>query len=270
MRKNWCRKGIGRTFLFAFLMTMMAKNAVAALPFISEDADTLGKGTSQIELWYTRSSDKESVDGFVVKTDDNLPGATFGYGMADPLDLSIGVARGWGKVTVDGASSNDPGSALFTLSAKWRLYENEITGHHFAVKPMVGYSYLVGGTSADHTVSLGGWLLATKEHDSFAVSLNVGYFYNDFGSAADRDVTRSSIWIVTALATYEVLKGLKLGCDVGASTNEDKTDSTIPAYALAGAIYTLNENVDLSLGIKFGITKPVPDYAGNAGITIRF
>jgi hypothetical protein len=43
-----------------------------------------------------------------------------------------------------------------------------------------------------------------------------------------------------------------------------------PAYALAGAIYTLNENVDLSLGLKSGLTKPEPDISDIAGITIKF
>ena len=36
------------------------------------------------------------------------------------------------------------------------------------------------------------------------------------------------------------------------------------------AIYSANENVDLSLGIKFGITKPEPDFSGIAGVTIKF
>jgi len=87
--------------------------------------------------------------------------------MADPLELTLGFAREWGKVNVDSASASDVGSAPFTLSAKWRLYENEKPGYHFAVKPLVG-------------------------------------------------------------------------------------------------------NVDLSLGLKFGITKPGPDFSGIAGITIRF
>ena len=261
-------KGLGRGFLSAFLMSIIAGNAFGALPFITDDADAMGKGTSQVELWYARSTDKETVDGSVVKTERNQPGATFGYGVADPLDLTLGFARLWGKVTVDGAASNDNGSALFTFSAKWRIYET--TGYRFAVKPLVGYSYLVGGTGDDHTVSFGGWFIATKENESLAVSLNVGYIHSDFGSASDRGASRSGVWIASALATYEVLKGLKLGCDVGASTNEDRTDSTIPAYALTGAIYTLNGSVDLSLGLKFGITKPEPDFSGIAGVTIKF
>jgi len=261
-------KGMGSAILAALLMAILAGQAFAALPFITDDAGTLGIGTSQVELLYARSTDKETVDGSVVKTDRNLPGATFGYGVAETLDLTLGFARSWGTRTLDGISSNDAGNADFLLTAKWRL--DGPSGIAFAVKPLIGYSYLVGGTSDDHTTLFGGWIIATKEHEALAVSLNAGYFYKDYGSAAERDASRSGIWILSALATYKVLEGLTIGLDVGAATNPDKTSSEVPVYALAGAIYSLNKNVDLSLGLKFGITKPEPDFAGTAGITVKF
>jgi len=261
-------KGMGTAILAASIMALHAGKAFAALPFITDDAGTLGKGTSQVELLYARSTDKETVDGSGVKTDRNLPGATFGYGVAETLDLTLGVARSWGTVTVDGVRSNDAGSADYLLNAKWQFYEK--AGFRFAVKPLVGYSYHVGGTSEKHVTPYGGWLIATKEQEALAASLNAGYFYKNYGSAAERDASRSGIWILSALGTYEVLTGLKLGLDVGASTNPDKASSEMPVYALAGAIYSPNKNVDLSLGLKFGITKPEPDFAGTAGITVRF
>ena len=261
-------KGMGKAILAALLMAIFTGQAFAALPFITDDAGTLGKGTSQVEWLYVGSTDKETDGGSTVKTDRSLPGATFGYGVAETLDLTLGVARSWGTVTVDGLSSNDAGRADFLLNAKWQLYGQ--SGIAFTVKPLIGYSYLVGGTSDDHTVSYGGWLIATKEDEALAVSLNAGYFYNDYGSAAERDASRSSIWILSALATYKVLEGLTLGLDVGASTHPDKASGEMQVYALGGAIYSLNKNVDLSLGLKFGITKPEPDFAGIAGITIKF
>jgi hypothetical protein len=265
---NGFNKGIGRLTLAVFFTAMMTGQAFGALPFITDDAGTLGKGTSQVELSYERSTDKETVDGSTVKTDGNQIAATFGHGVAEKLDLTLGFARPWGKVEVDGIPSYDVGTADFTLNAKWQFFVQ--SGLSFAVKPQVAYSYLVGGTSDDHTVFYGGWFIVTLEHEALSFNLNMGYFYNDYGSAVDRDDSRSSIWSVSALVTYEVLKGLKLGCDVGASTNEDKTDSTMPAYALAGVIYSANENVDLSLGLKFGITKPEPDFSGIAGVTVKF
>jgi hypothetical protein len=262
------RKGMGTVIFAASLMVMSPGFAFAGLPFITDDAGTLGKGTSQVELVYVGSTDKEADGGSTVETDRSLPGATFSYGAAETFDLTLGFARSWGTETVDGFSSNDPGNADYLLNAKWQFYEN--AGFRFAVKPMVGYSNHVGGTSDDHVSLYGGWLIATKEHDALSVSLNGGYFHNDYGSAAERDASRSNIWSLSALATYKVLEGLTLGVDVGASTNPDKASSELPAYGLAGAIYSLNKNVDLSLGLKFGITKPEPDFAGIAGVTAKF
>lgn len=262
------RKGTGAAILAASLLVLFPGLAIAALPFITDDAGTQGKGTSQVELWYEGAVDKEDAAGSTVKTRTHQPGTTFGYGVTENLDLSLGFGRSWGKLEVDGSSSNDAGNADFSLNAKWRIYGQP--GIEFAVKPQVGYSYLVGGTSDDHTVSSGGWLILTKEYEALAVSLNAGFFYNAYGSAAERDASRSGIWSLSALATYEVLAGLKLGLDVGASTNPDKASDDVPVYAEAGAIYSASKNVDLSLGLIFGITRPEPDFAGIAGITIRF
>jgi Putative MetA-pathway of phenol degradation len=268
MRMRRFIKCTGRVVLSAFLIATIAEHAFAALPFISDDAGTVSKGRSQVELSYERSTDKEAVDGSAVKNDGNQVAATFGHGVADTFDLTLGFARPWGTSVVDGVSSNEVGTAGFTLDAKWRFCEH--SGLAFAVKPEIGYSYLVGGASEDHTTWYGGWLIATKETEALTVSLNGGYFYNDYGSAAERDTSRISIWSISALATYEVLEGLALGLDVGASTNPDKSSSEMPAYALGGAIYSLNKNVDLSLGLQVGITNPEPDVSGIAGITISF
>ena len=261
-------KGIGRLTLSAFLTAMIAGHAIAALPFITDDAGTLGKGTSQVELVYVGSTDKETVDGSGVKTDETLPGATFGYGAAETFDLTLGFARSWGTETVNGISSNDSGNAAYLLNAKWQFYEK--AGIRFAVKPLIGYSDHVGGTSDEHVTLYGGWLIVTKEHEALSVSLNGGFFHNDYGSAAERDASRSDIWILSALATYKVLENLTLGLDVGASTNPVKASSELPVYGLAGAIYSLNKNIDLCLGLKFGITKPEPDFSGIAGVTVKF
>jgi Putative MetA-pathway of phenol degradation len=258
----------GRGALSAFLTAMFAGHAFAALPFISDDSGTISKGRSQVELSYERSADKETVDGSDVKNDGNQIAATFGHGIADSFDLTLGFTRPWGKSVVDGVSSNEVGTADFTLDAKWRFCEH--SGFVFAAKPEIGYSYLLGGASEDHTTWYGGWLIATKETDAFSISLNGGYFYNDYGSAADRDTSRSGIWSISALVTYEALEGLALGLDVGASTNPDRSSGEMPAYALGGAIYSLNRNIDLSLGLQVGITNPEPDVSGIAGITISF
>lgn len=262
------RKGLGTAILAASLLAIFPGQAIAAHPFITDDAGTQGKGTSQVELWYEGVVDKEVATGSTVKAHTNQPGTTFGYGVAENLDLALGFGRAWGKLEVDGSSSNDVGHAGFSLNAKWRFFGQ--SGIAIAVKPQIGYSYLVGGTSDDHTVSSGGWFIVTKEYEALAVNMNAGYIYNAYGLAAERDASRSGIWSLSALVTYEVLARLKLGLDVGASTNPDKASDDVPVYAEAGAIYSPSKNVDLSLGFIVGLTRPAPDFAGTAGITIRF
>ena len=185
MTTKYLIKDMGRVILSVLLIAMMAGQAFAALPFITDDAGTLGKGTSQVELLYAGSTDKETDGGSTVKTDRNLPGATFGYGIAETLDLTLGFARSWGTETVDGISSNDSGNADYLLNAKWQFYEK--AGFRFAAKPLVGYSNHVGGTSDEHVTLYGGWLIVTKEYEALAVSLNGGYFYSDYGSTAERE-----------------------------------------------------------------------------------
>ncbi|MBP2687759.1 MAG: hypothetical protein H6Q81_2664 [Deltaproteobacteria bacterium] len=114
-------KGMGAAVLAGLLVALWAGIASAALPFITDDAGTLGRGTSQVELLYVGSTDKETDGDSTVKTDRNLPGATFSYGFAETLDLTLGFARSWGTETVDGISSNDSGNADYQRSpSAWR------------------------------------------------------------------------------------------------------------------------------------------------------
>jgi len=58
MRMRRFIKCTGRVALSAFLIAMIAEHAFAALPFISDDAGTVSKGRSQVELSYERSADR--------------------------------------------------------------------------------------------------------------------------------------------------------------------------------------------------------------------
>ena len=212
---------------------------------------------------------QQGTDGdSTVEADRNLPAppsATVG-GNARP---DVGVRQDLGTETLDGISSNDSGNADYLLNAKWQFYEK--AGFRFAASnPWSDIRISVGGTSDEHVTSYGGWLIVTKEHEALAVSLNGGYFHSDYGVGRGTRVQPERHLEFSALATYKVLENLTLGFDIGASTNPDKASSEMPAYALGGVIYSLNKNIDLSLGLKFGITKPKPDFSGIAGVTIKF
>lgn len=255
--------------IVACFITFVAGPAFAAHPLISDDAGTLGKGTTQIELNGQWSSDKETVEGAGVESRTSQVVTTYGYGVAEKVDLTLGVARQWGELESGGLTENDPGFVNFSLSSKWQFLET--SGFSFAFKPQFAYSYVVGGSKDDYILSYGVALIATKELEPFAVHLNVGYQYNDYQAEAERAASRNSIWSASLGSTYDVIKErLKLVSDFGTCTNQDRSTTELPVFALAGAIYSLNKNIDLSAGIKFGLTKPEPDVAATGGVTIKF
>lgn len=250
------------------LIMFTAGTSYAAHPMITDDAGTLGKGTVQIELNGDVGSDKETNAGQATKYNSSQIATTAGIGVTDKIDVTFGYTRPWGDGDVDGASFKDNGSSDFSLSMKWQVYEHE--GFSGAVKPQIGYSYALGVSENDYTMSYGLNLILTKEFEPFAVHCNVGYTYNDYNLAVVRDASRNSIWNFSLAGTYEVIKDLKAVADFGAATDQDKTVNDMLVYGLAGFIYSVNKNVDLSAGIKVGLTKPETDLTGTFGVTLRF
>lgn len=133
------------------LLLLSAGTSFAAHPLVSDDAGTLGKGNMQVELIGEIGTDKETAGGSTTKTSGKQVATSFGVGLADKIDLTVGFARPWGSGDIDGATFKDAGSADFSLAIKWQVYENE--GFSVAVKPQLGYSYAVG-VSDDNTTSV--------------------------------------------------------------------------------------------------------------------
>ena len=251
------------------LIMLTTGTSYAAHPLVSDDAGTLGHGTVQIELNADIGTDKETREAVTTKYKSSQIATTAGIGVTDKMDVTLGYTRPWGDGDVNGASFKDTGSSDFSLSMKWQAYEYE--GFSIAVKPQIGYSYAVGKSENDYTMSYGTAMIFTKEIEPFAFHLNVGYTYNGYNLASVRDANRNSIWNFSLGTTYEVIKEhLKLVADFGAATNQDKTVSVMPVFGLAGFIYSVNKNIDLSVGGKVGLTEPETDLTGTFGITLKF
>ncbi|HIJ80168.1 MAG TPA: transporter [Desulfuromonadales bacterium] len=251
------------------LFLMSADTGNATHPLISDDAGTLGKGTVQIELNGDIGTDRQTRDGSRVTYKSSQIASTAGVGLSDRLDLTFGVTRPWGSGSRDGVSFNDSGSTDFTLNMKWRLYEHE--GVCVAVKPQLGYSYAVGARQPDFTISYGTTLIVSKEFEPFAFHLNAGYTFNAYNLSDTRDANRSSIWSVSLATTYDVIKErLKVATDFGAASSIDKAVRELPVFGLAGLIYSVNKNIDLSAGAKVGLTNAETDFTGTFGISYRY
>lgn len=234
--------------------------AFAAIPLITDDTGTQGKGKSQVELFGEYGHDRED---FVTNKNSDLS-ATFSYGIIDPIDVVVSVPyEAWRKIDSDSMVERI-GIGDLAIEAKWRFYERE--GLSVALKP--GFTIPTG----DENGGLGTgrltyyiYFIASKEMETRAFHINLAYIRNE-----NRVGERSDIWHASVAATVNVMKDLKLVMDIGGETHPDSTSMTPPVYILGGLIYSPSEKFDIGIGVKGELTKSETDVAVRGGITFRF
>jgi hypothetical protein len=248
-------------FLMLFLsMASYTTNALAAIPLITDDTGTQGKGKFQIELFGEYGYDKE--EGLTIKATDLA--ATFTYGIIDQVDIVLSVPYRFLRAGDDESTEKANGISDLAIETKWRFYENN--GLSFALKP--GFTLPTGNEDKDlgngrSTYYL--YFITSKEMNSWAFHANLAYFRND-----NRGNDRNNIWHASLASTLGIIKNLKLVGDIGVGTNPERSSSTLPAYILGGFIYSLKEYFDIGLGVKGGLTKSEADISVRGGITWRF
>ncbi len=250
------------------LLILSASPARAAHPLISDDAGTIGRGTVQIELNCDIGSDKSTAAGTSATTHIAQVATTIGYGATDTIDLNLGITRPWGSTDIAGTTYHNAGSTDYSIAMKWRGYEHD--GFSVAVKPSFTLSTAVGNKD-NYNVASGMAVVCTRELEPIALHLNAGYTYISYHSPEVSAASKNSIWNFSLAATYELFKErLKLATDFGVNSNQERGNDKLPAFALAGIIYTINKNVDISTGIKFGLNDAADDITGTFGLTLTF
>jgi len=66
------------------------------------------------------------------------------------------------------------------------------------------------------------------------------------------------------------MPGLQAVAEIVASENAYRSSNNWPVFITGGGIYSVVENLDLSLGVKGGLNSPATDIALLAGLTCRF
>ncbi|HUO78307.1 MAG TPA: transporter, partial [Thermodesulfovibrionales bacterium] len=249
-----------RLFLSAVIVLGTAGAAFAAIPLITDDTGTQGRGNFQLELFGEYGHDREGI--ITTKTSD--VSATLTYGLIETVDIVLGIPyQAWSSDNSESLVKGN-GIADLSLEAKWRFYEKE--GLSLALKP--GFTIPTGDTEKGLGAGRPTYhllFIATKQMKPWEFDMNVGYLYNE-NTASER----KNIWSASLDAQVEVVKDLKLALDVGLATNPDSSSDTPPAYVLGGLIWSLRENLDIGLGVKVGLTKPETDISVRGGITWRF
>lgn len=244
---------------------MLPLTAWAALPLITDDTSTQGAGKFQFEASGEYDRDQESVAGLSVRETDYTLTSILTYGITDHADIMIGLPYQWVIVkTGDVTTTDASGKSDTVFGTLWRFFEKE--GTSVAVKPLV--SVPTGNDKkglGSGKIDYGTFFVASKESDPWAVHLNLGYVRNENDIGERKDIWRASLATV-----YRVTKKLAVCADTGIETNRDKTSEVEPAYLMGGVIYSVQERLDISFGVKAGLTKPETDWSLRPGVTYRF
>jgi hypothetical protein len=243
--------------------------AFAAHPLATDDSGTQGKLKFQLETTAEFGWDKEISNNITTKSDYQTLNVAVTAGVLDTLDLVLSYPYTWQHSEDNtGTLFDNSGLQDLSLALKWRFLE--LGPASFALKPAVTFPtanrdrYLGAGRLA-----YGATLISTVEFKPVAVHANIGYT-NQRYTDADKDGSREHLWNLSLAGSVEVMKGLQLAAELGTFTNPDKTSTTWPTFITGGAIYTVIENMDLSLGVKGSLTAPETDVALLTGVTFKF
>lgn len=239
---------------------LLSTPSYAAIPLITDDTGTQGKGNFQLELFGEYGSDREDI----ITTKMSDLSAALTHGVIDSVDIVFSIPyQAWSSKDSESEEAGD-GIGDLSIEAKWRFYEKE--GLSVALKP--GFTIPTG--NEDKGLGAGRptyyvLLIATKIMGPWEFDMNVGYLYND-----NKAGERKNIWSASVDAQIEVMENLKVALDVGVAANPDNSADTPPVYILGGLIWSVRENLDIGLGIKGGLTRPETDVSVRGGITWRF
>jgi hypothetical protein len=248
-----------------WLVLIMPLSAWASHPLITDDSGTQRAGKSQLEINGQHDFDKQTIAGVQVKKSVNELAAVLSYGIADDVDLVVGMPYRWNRTRENGVTAfSGSGIGDVAFEAKWRFYEKSALS--LALKP--GISLPTGDEKKGFGPGKTGYSLffiASQEVKPWAFHANFGYMRN--GNELEEE---KNLWHLSAAGTYVITGNLTAVANVGMERNPDTTAHQEPAFLLGGIIYSVNENVDLDAGVKFGMNHAETDRSFLAGVAFRF
>lgn len=231
--------------LIPLLLASLSLPAVALQPLLTDDANTQGSGGNQIEFAYvglrqTMSGDTDRLD--------YLP-FTYTRGVSETLDLFVSAS--YRRVRLSNVDNHSSGAGTPSLGAKWRFLGTEESDTRLALKPEIFFPINGGGREADGlgTGSVSGTLTFILEQQVpfgsvlFNAALGRNRIHGPFDGP---DATISSLSLAPI---WEVDEEWKLALDLGVRYARSSGSTSNEKYALLGAIYSPDKDLDLALGI---------------------
>lgn len=250
------------TFIFFMITTI----CLAAIPLVTEDAGTQGKGNFQLEILGIYSKNKECKDEKIPCNESQQAGVegVITYGITDTVDIELSVPYLFLRFNEGETIEKTDGLSDAAIEMKWRFFEKDSLS--FAIKP--GISLPVG--NEDKGLGSGRTayylhLIISKEWGPWSFYSDLAYMRNE-----NKNDESNNIWHASLAVTCEIIKSLKIVGDFGVKTYEDKSSIVPPAYILGGVIFSPVESFDIGLGVKTGLNKSETDISVRGGITCRF
>jgi hypothetical protein len=241
--------------LLALLLALPAAGW-ASHPLITEDTGVLGSGVWQLEVHGEQARDSEN--GVTSRALD--ASAVLSYGLSAQADLQVELPY----VKEEAGTQTVKGRGDATVSLKWRFFERE--GLSLVLKPDL---YLPTGRDE---LGLGAgrtrWALNAVAGYAFGrieLLAHAGYLDNR-NTLGERESLRHA----SVAALFSASDRLKLALDLGRDTNPDPASGASLREMVLGLLYALSEDVDLGLGVKWGLSEAADDRALLAGVKLRF
>jgi hypothetical protein len=246
------------------LLLFMPAAAWAALPLITDDTGTQGKGRFQVEASGTLNTDQKNETGETGREIKSIVDLTLTAGVSETVDLLVDVPYVWNKLNETGETARNDGFTDLVVAGKWRFYDKERLS--LAIKP--GILLPTGdedkGSGTGH-VGYFVTMISSVQLTPCAFDLNLAYY--DLANKTDE---RNNIWFGSLAVRFKITGAWALVGEVGARRNADKMDSSSPSFAQIGIIYSPKEYVDLSAGFLMGLNDSEVDEAIRLGMTFRF
>ncbi|MDP5007858.1 MAG: transporter, partial [Glaciimonas sp.] len=99
---------------------------------------------------------------------------------------------------------------------------------------------------------------------------NVGISSNRYALPEDQEVNEQAIWRSSRAVSYDVNEQWQVLVDVGVARNPERIRHLNPAYFLTGVVYAPTKDIDLDVGLKFGLNNAEVTRQVGVGLAWRF
>lgn len=244
---------------FAAALLAVAGPALGAHPLVTEDSGTQGQGKYQVEAQFEYARDVEAGIGERSRTSV----LALSYGAHERVDVILTLPHERVKTTEDGETVVVRGGGDVSADVKWRFYD----GQPFSMAIKTGFTFPTGDDDngvGSGNVNASALLIGSAEFDPFALHVMTGFIGNQ-NDVGDKSIVRHvSIGASAAVGEFTLV------ADLGRYTTVDRRYDKYSAFGILGGIWSLNDDVDLDLGVKWGLTDAETDRALLAGAAWRF